>query len=221
MSCVVGHLQKQSSVLDSEIMDGLDEKWGTMYNSMCVLFEGISGGNDWSELAKELKSIGEAYYLCYALYIVFVTLGVLNIVTGFFVDGTMQASVNQKDEMLRIAQEKKTLMMEMMRELFEQLDTDNSGKLSLEEFESHLDDEDLQEYFCMLDMGKEEARNLFLLLDVHHAGEIDINQFVDGILKVMGSPKNLDICGCLFQSKRVIVLMENLISGLKKSGCTF
>lgn len=221
MSCVVGHLHDQSSALASDIMEGLDEKWGTMYRSMCILFEGVTGGNDWSELAKELRAIGEAYYLCYALYIVFVTLGVLNIVTGFFVDGTHQASVIQKDEMLRVAQEKKNMMMEMMRELFEQLDTDDSGKLSLDEFESHLEDEDLQEYFCMLDMDKEEARNLFVLLDIHNEGEIDIDQFVAGILKVMGSPKNLDICGCLFQSKRAIVLMENLVSDLRKSGFIF
>lgn len=221
MSCVVGHLHNQSSALASDVMDGLDEKWGTMYKSMCILFEGITGGNDWSELAKELKAIGEGYYLCYALYIVFVSLGVLNIVTGFFVDGTMQASVNQKDEILRVAQERKAVMMEMMRELFVQLDTDHSGKLSLDEFESHLDDEDLQEYFCMLEMGKEEAKNLFHLLDVHNEGEIDINQFVDGVLKVMGSPRNIDICGCFFQTKRVIVLVESLMNGLRRKGFTF
>merc|ERR1719284_1508329 len=130
MSCVVGHLQKQSSALESDIMEGLDEKWGTMYKSMCILFEGISGGNDWSELAKELKDIGEAYYLCYALYIVFVTLGVLNIVTGFFVDGTMQASMSTREELVHLAQQKKTEKIQLIQELFEQLDTDQSGMLS-------------------------------------------------------------------------------------------
>jgi len=216
MSCVVGYLEEQQSVSDEELMDGLDEKWGSMYKSMCILFEGISGGNDWSELAKELKIIGEAYYLCFALYIVFVTLGVLNIVTGFFVEGTMEASTNQKDEMLRQAQEKKTAMVEMIGELFVQLDTDGSGKITLHELESHLYDDELQEYFCVLEMEPEEAKDLFLLLDVNSLGEVGINDFTNGCLKVMGAPKNLDICGCLFQTKRTIIMMENLMASVKK-----
>merc|ERR1712137_357191 len=118
-------------ITDTNLMDGLDEKFGTMYKAMCVLFEGISGGNDWGFLVQELKTIGEGYYLCFALYIVFVTLGVLNILTGFFVEGTLGASVNQKEEILKAAQDKKNAMMEMVGELFQQLDSDKSGKISL------------------------------------------------------------------------------------------
>merc|ERR1712137_324533 len=210
MSCVVSFLEEETTVTDSDLMDGLDEKWGSMYRAMCVLFEGISGGNDWSDLASELKTIGEGYYLCFALYIVFVTLGVLNIVTGFFVDGTMQASVNQKEEIMKVAQEKKNAMVEMVGELFHQLDTDQSGRLSLQELETHLYDEDLQEYFCVLEMEPEEARDLFLLLDVDCTGEIDISEFTNGCLKIMGTPKNFDICACLYHSKRMLVSLDNL-----------
>jgi len=216
MSCVVGWLEEQSAVSDEELMDGVDEKWGSMYKSICVLFEGISGGNDWSELAKELKTMDEGYYICFALYIVFVTLGVLNIVTGFFVDGTMQASTSQKEEMLRIAQEKKNVMVELIGELFVQLDTDGSGKITLRELESHLYDVELQEYFCVLEMEPEEAKDLFLLLDVNSMGEVGIADFTNGCLKVMGAPKNLDICACMFQTKRMILMIENLTATVNK-----
>merc|ERR1712007_210613 len=109
-------------------------------------------------------------------------------------------------------------MVEMVGELFAQLDSDHSGKLSMQEFESHLYDEDLQEYFCVLEMEPEEARYLFCLLDVSNVGEVDIDQFINGCLKVMGKPSNLDICGCLLQSKRLIVMMEALLASLRSSG---
>jgi len=217
MSGVVSFLEEETTVTDSDLMDGLDEKWGSMYRAMCVLFEGISGGNDWGDLASELKTIGEGYYLCFALYIVFVTLGVLNIVTGFFVDGTLQASVNHKEEIMRAAQDKKNAMVEMVGELFHQLDSDQSGNLSLQELEEHLYDEDLQEYFCVLEMQPEDARDLFTLLDIDGTGEVDIGEFTNGCLKVMGAPKNLDICACLFQTKKVLVLVENLTAFCKNS----
>merc|ERR1712007_115184 len=120
-------------------------------------------------------------------------------------------------EILKMAQEKKNAMVEMVGELFHQLDTDHSGRISLHELESHLYDEDLQEYFCVLEMQPEEARDLFTLLDIDGTGEVDIAEFTSGCLKVMGTPKNLDICACLFQSKRMLVLLENLTAICKNS----
>merc|ERR1712139_14983 len=111
-----------------------------------------------------MRSVSEELYVCFALYVVFITLGVLNIVTGFFVDGTMQANVNAREEMLKQAQEKKNTMIHLVGELFTQLDTDQSGKLSYEELDSHLHDEALQEYFCVLEMEPEEAKDLFCRL---------------------------------------------------------
>merc|ERR1712107_938603 len=153
-------------------------------------------------------------YVCFALYVVFVTLGVLNIVTGFFVDGTMQANVNAREEMLKAAQDKKNTMIQLVGELFIQLDTDQSGKLSYEELDSHLHDEALQEYFCVLEMEPEEAKDLFCLLDIRGEGEVSITDFTNGCLKIMGAPKNLDICTCLYQSRRMIILLESIAASI-------
>merc|ERR1719240_932519 len=136
---------------DEEQIIMLDVKFGSVYRTIASLFEGISGGNDWGGIAEEMRAVNEGLYVCFALYVVFVTLGVLNIVTGFFVDGTMQATVNAREEMLKAAQEKKNTMVQLVGELFTQLDENSSGTLSYDELESHLHDEALQEYFCVLE----------------------------------------------------------------------
>merc|ERR1712137_476314 len=99
-------------------------------------------------------------------------------------------------------------MIQLVGELFTQLDTDQSGKLSYEELDSHLHDEALQEYFCVLEMEPEKAKDLFCLLDIKGEGEVSITDFTNGCLKIMGAPKNLDICTCLYQSRRMIILLE-------------
>merc|ERR1712107_715751 len=103
------------------------------------------------------------------------SLGVLNIVTGFFVDGTIEVCQNAKDEMLRRAIERKTVMIELMGELFHQMDDDDSGTLSWEEFESHLYDEELQEYFLVLEMHPSGSKDLFRLLDIENSDEVSID----------------------------------------------
>jgi len=201
---------------DAEQIEMLDVKFGSVYRTIASLFEGISGGNDWGGIAEEMRAVSEGLYVCFALYVVFVTLGVLNIVTGFFVDGTMQANVNAREEMLKAAQAKKNTMIQLIGELFTQLDTNSSGTLSFDELETHLHDESLQEYFCVLEMEPEEAKDLFCLLDVRGEGEVSISNFTQGCLKIMGVPKNLDICTCMYLSKRMLVLLETIAAGMKK-----
>merc|ERR550532_2881799 len=105
-------------------------------------------------------------------------------------------------------------MIQLIGELFLQLDTNQSGTLSYEELEMHLHDESLQDYFCVLEMEPEETKDLFCLLDVRQTGEVSITDFTNGCLKVMGSPKNLDICTCLYQSRRMIILLEHISASL-------
>merc|ERR1712107_349550 len=164
--------------------------------------------------AEEMRSVSEELYVCFALYVVFITLGVLNIVTGFFVDGTMQANVNAREEMLKQAQQKKNTMVQIIGELFTRMDANHSGTLSYDELEAHLHEESLQEYFCVLEMEPEEAKDLFCLLDVKNTGEISITDFTNGCLKVMGAPKNLDICTRLYQTKRMSIILESLSASL-------
>jgi len=216
MSCIVSHLQSVTTTEmvsnedTSTLVTNLGTNYGTMYKAMCRLFEGISGGNDWANLAADLKSIDEGYYLCFALYIVFITLGVLNIVTGFFVDNTIEAGMSARQGMVSVALEKKLAMMELISDLFHQLDSDASGMLSLEELESHLYDEDLQEYFCVLGMEPTDAKELFCLIDICSRGEVSIDEFMNGCLRVLGAPKNLDICAVMYQSKRIMLMLESM-----------
>merc|ERR1719240_1623683 len=199
---------------DLDQVNSLDTGFGSVYRTIASLFEAVTGGNDWAGIAETIREVSAGYYCCFALYVVFVTLGVLNIVTGFFVDGTMQANVNAREEMLKQAQEKKSTMIQLVGELFTQLDTDQSGKLSYEELDSHLHDEALQEYFCVLEMEPEEAKDLFCLLDIRGEGEVSITDFTTGCLKIMGAPKNLDICTCLYQSRRMIILLESIAASI-------
>jgi len=214
LSGLMRDLKEPTEEFTLDQVNSLDTGFGSVYRTIASLFEAVTGGNDWAGIAETMREVSEGYYCCFALYVVFVTLGVLNIVTGFFVDGTMQANVNAREEMLKQAQEKKSTMIQLVGELFTQLDTDQSGKLSYEELDSHLHDEALQEYFCVLEMEPEEAKDLFCLLDIRGEGEVSITDFTNGCLKIMGAPKNLDICTCLYQSRRMLILLESLSASL-------
>jgi len=67
-----------------------------------------------------------------------------------------------------------------------ELDTNNSGALSLNEFEQHIEDEKILAYLSTLELDVNQVRTLFLLLDVDQTGEVDLEEFVNGCLRLKG-----------------------------------
>merc|ERR1712007_353931 len=98
-----------------------------------------------------------------------------------------------RQSMVSVALERKFAMMELINDLFHQLDSDGSGMLDWEEPESHLHGEDLQEYFCVLGMEPSGAKDLFSLIDVRCEGEVSIDECMSVNLRVLGVPKNLEM----------------------------
>merc|ERR1712232_1316659 len=134
----------------------------------------------------------------YGLYIVFITLGVLNIVTGFFVDGTMQASLSGREELIRQAAERKEQIAGMARDVFCVLDADGSGTLSKEELEACMCDETLEECLALLEIDERQAKVLFDIIAVD-GDEVPIDDFVDGVSKMTAPIKGVDVFSILNQ----------------------
>merc|ERR1712107_288367 len=113
--------------------------------------------------------------------------------------------------MLEKAETKKTAMVELIGELFHHLDADRSGRFTFEELDTHLYDADFQGYLAVLGIGPNQAKELFMILDLDGSGEINIDEFTYGCLRIMGPPKNSDIIASLFQGKKIITMLESLL----------
>eukprot|EP00811_Abedinium_folium_P012043 NODE_2115_length_2289_cov_14.107308.p1 GENE.NODE_2115_length_2289_cov_14.107308~~NODE_2115_length_2289_cov_14.107308.p1 ORF type:complete len:623 (+),score=151.10 NODE_2115_length_2289_cov_14.107308:133-2001(+) len=202
MSVIVSWLSELAPGSEVAIVDEIQAKYGSIYKMLCLLFEAISGGNDWAGLASELKYIGEPYYLFFAGYILFVTLGVLNIVTGFFVDGALQTSAETKEDLMMMELDAKSNTMQLIREMFVVLDKDSSGCLTMDELEPQLNNPEVCGYFGRLGIEISEVKKLFGLLDFRGTGEVATHVFVEGCLQCSRGPRSFDICSLYYQNER-------------------
>merc|ERR1712032_51715 len=105
-----------------------------------------------------------------------------------------------------------------MKHVFEQADTDKSGTLSWEEFETHLKDEHMASYFAVLGLGIMEAKNLFRLLDLDNSNEVSIDEFLTGCFRLKGDAKQLDLASqqqqatLMYENKRLIDRMARFMA---------
>merc|ERR1712032_603512 len=101
-----------------------------------------------------------------------------------------------------------------MGELFQQVDTDDSGTISLEEFEENLRDENVLACFSVVQIEVSEARGLFQLLDINETGEVDIEEFIVGCCRLHCAAQSIEMAAELYENKRNNTRWTGLISGL-------
>jgi len=176
--------------------------YGTLHESMVTLFTSITGGNDWMMYADPLRkdSIGESYFILFAFYIAFCLVGMLNVVTGIFVDSAV--CTRTQDEVVDNFREELRRTTLEVKEIFKAADTDGSGTMSLEEFRKHMQTPWVRAYFSGLEIDPSEVLSIFTLLDRNGSNQVDIDEFVNGTMKLKGHAKSVDMLAMMYDSAR-------------------
>merc|ERR1740129_2579005 len=167
-----------------------------------VLFMSISGGMDWDEILWLLADLSVVYAAFYCFYVAFVVFGVLNVVTAVFVDNAWQIAQMDRDLVVQEQTKKKEAYMKELKNLFMEADIDESGSLSWEEFEEHLQDNRVQAYLSTMELDVTEAHSLFKLLDLHNQNKVHIDDFVNGCMRLKGGAKSIDVCTLLYENRK-------------------
>jgi len=167
--------------------------FGTVDRSFLSLFMSMSGGNDWGQYYDALLDLDILYRTMFLLFIVFTIFAVVNIVTGVFVDSAMQANTTDREIIVHEELNARKEYISAMQQIFEEMDEDNKGTISLDEFENKLNDDRVIAYFNAMKLDVSEARVLFRLLDYDQSSEISIDEFLEGCYRFQGESRSLDM----------------------------
>mmetsp|Transcript_148729 Transcript_148729/g.262960 ORF Transcript_148729/g.262960 Transcript_148729/m.262960 type:complete len:627 (+) Transcript_148729:44-1924(+) len=186
------------------------EFYGTLDRTMLTLYQTISEGIHWDAAMEPLRVHCSAWMpVSFSLYVAFVTFAMLNVITGVFVESAIQTA----------NEDKKKVLLDNMRSVFQDADMDNSGSITWDEFKSQLENPQLQSFLGAVDLDLREAENLFHLLDVHGRKEIDFDDFVSGAMKIHGFAKAIDLATFMHEfirhEKRVEKGLDLLYGQLK------
>lgn len=167
--------------------------FGTLPRVFLSLLMAISGGDDWNNIRQPLADLDPRLSVFFIAYLVVMTFGVLNIITGMFVDQAVTLSQQNKNLKVKeqIALEEK--LSDELTKIFLEADTDESGTLSLSEFEKHLEDGRVTAYLATLDLDISDTKGLFKLFDGDGEDGVPIGDLVAGFNAMRGNAKSIDL----------------------------
>jgi len=182
----------------------LVEQFGTLSAASLSLYMAMTGGQDWGEIWASLQPLPVEYQIGFLIFLTFAVLALLNVVTAVFVETAMQQSQRDRELLVQQEVEQKVEFVETMQRVFEELDTNGSGTLSLEEFEQQMDDENVLTFLSTLELDIDQVRTLLTLLDLDQNGEVDIEEFITGCLRLKGGAKSLDMAILQYQVEWIL-----------------
>jgi hypothetical protein len=135
---------------------------------------------------------------------------VLNIVTGVFVDSAMRANSDNRQLVVHEELDAKNKMLKNLRRLFEEMDENGDGTISMDEFCARLNDERVVAYFQALKLDIHDTKAVFHLLDMDASQEVDVSEFLDGCYQLQGEAKSVDTKVMRLQLHWVVQHLEAL-----------
>eukprot|EP00928_Gymnodinium_smaydae_P033698 TRINITY_DN2406_c0_g1_i2.p1 TRINITY_DN2406_c0_g1~~TRINITY_DN2406_c0_g1_i2.p1 ORF type:complete len:665 (-),score=96.66 TRINITY_DN2406_c0_g1_i2:435-2372(-) len=157
--------------------------YGSVLVSCLSLFEGLTGGLDWDVLVQPLfDHVSGGVGGVYIFFQSFLTLAVMNVVTATFIENALR----------RAEETRHVQLINRARHLFQCLDVDSSGMITLEEISTHFESKAVRALFRELDVETSEAMFLFEVLDVDSSGSISFEEFLNGCVRLQGPAKSMD-----------------------------
>eukprot|EP00927_Polykrikos_kofoidii_P047894 TRINITY_DN4218_c0_g2_i2.p1 TRINITY_DN4218_c0_g2~~TRINITY_DN4218_c0_g2_i2.p1 ORF type:complete len:970 (+),score=161.45 TRINITY_DN4218_c0_g2_i2:171-3080(+) len=167
--------------------EAVKSQWGSVGSSILSLFMSISGGDDWSTFLETVGAdsgvTGFVNTSLFSLYVAFMVLVTMNLVTGVFVEGAQRLISNDKDEEF----------LRKTNDLFGVTDSDDDLEMTWEQFESLLSSEAIVEFFKSIEFNQHAAWGLFQLLDENRSGTLSMKEFVMGCMRLRGPARSVDL----------------------------
>merc|ERR1712100_1018340 len=117
----------------------------------------------------------------------------MNVVVAVIVENTLDQAVNQKQDLLKKQEEEKQVACHKIYEVFQEADADGNGELTKDEFLQSLKRADVTRHLQEVGIDVRQAENLFDILDYDESGNIDAQEFIEGVLTARGEAKAKDI----------------------------
>jgi len=173
-----------------------DHYFGSVPLSMFTLFQ-ILTLDSWSDdIVRHVIHRQPAMAAFFLAFILFTAYGLMNIIVGIIVENTLGAAQTSDEGAEKRAEKERKKFLEDLRILLEMSDTGEGaqhGKMTRQEFLAALHSPAISAKLEGLGLVREEAEDLFALMDPTGSGVVPVQDFVASCRQLVSGTKQKDI----------------------------
>uniref|UniRef100_A0A7S1AG65 EF-hand domain-containing protein n=1 Tax=Noctiluca scintillans TaxID=2966 RepID=A0A7S1AG65_NOCSC len=115
----------------------------------------------------------------------------------------MEMAQNDRDLMLQVEMDRRGSHMEELQRVFATFDQDDTGGVTLHQFETSLAHPEVAALFSVLGLDVSDPRSFFETLDIDHNRVLEVDEFVMGCLRLQGLAKAMDVATVMHEATKV------------------
>lgn len=154
--------------------------FASVWLSSLTFLKGIIAGDSWGQLAYPLIILRPTSAFVLLGSLLMVQLGLLNLIVAVIVDRAQAARENDEELMYTEKQETLEASYKRLKALFNRMDADGGGTLSLVELqESYQEHAAFREILDLMDIRERDLELVFNILDMNKDDEVSYTEFVE------------------------------------------
>eukprot|EP00927_Polykrikos_kofoidii_P076490 TRINITY_DN73576_c0_g1_i1.p1 TRINITY_DN73576_c0_g1~~TRINITY_DN73576_c0_g1_i1.p1 ORF type:complete len:629 (-),score=70.55 TRINITY_DN73576_c0_g1_i1:115-1941(-) len=185
--------------------------FGSVSAGLETCFVSILGGIDWYDLLVALRQAGLLYALVFTVYVSFVMLAAMNIVTGIFVDTARGLAEVDRDLSAELEMEREMQAVRELIYIFEETSANTDAKLELSDFKAHFENDRNRALLRSIGLDITNLKEAFHLIDRDGEGRLAITDFVEGCMRLRGTAKTVDLQSVRLSLDTALSCLEELL----------
>lgn len=191
---------------DDSDVDNMKTFFGSLPMACMTLFMAVSGGVDWFDVVKLLMQISSFYAAIFLLFIVITVLAMMNVINAIFVNDAIETTRMDMDLRMQGEMAQQQHMVEKLSLLFRQMVHESrSSAINMVDFIDNVEADSIKMQLTMLGLTFTDGETLFRLLDINFNGELSIDEFVMGCLRLKSGAILMDINVMLGETKKLVL----------------
>jgi len=179
--------------------------FSTVWHTTLFFFQTLVVGDDWGTCINPMVVKMPSSLIVFVFAVVTVQLGFMNLILSAIVDSASAA--REHDHQQRAAEKQKTerVKLEKLRSIYEHLDHDRDGCISLGELVDGFESEpEVRNYLQGLNISTDDLKNIFDLMDLDRSGDLSYDEFVNTFVKAQSQDPRVHMMTVKLQGSQIL-----------------
>ena len=168
----------------SDVAELLRRHFASAQVCSLTLFVSVIGEADYREVIDVLMTVDPMLGTIFVGFVGFSIFAMTNVIAGIFISEAVEMASQDRGIRHHSEQARAKRNLEVLSNLFHEMDPDGTGQVSKSEFEKHLQRTEVQSLLSHFEFDFLDSAALFKLLDIDGNGYVDIEEWVVGCLRI-------------------------------------